>query len=182
MLTLRDKIKSKIEIRIILCFIISFIIIISQTIFDAYRTFLRFNDSAVQVSKNLGDLVLSQILVGDYEAIDIIIKQFNDKKSGVKAKLISNKMSKKNKKLYFCKPFSWNYDYNLPSLGGKNYGYIQINFSNLITKTNFISIIEPFFVTFIFLVILLILLYPLYAKIPKKLFIDPIEKIIDYFK
>lgn len=177
LISLKNQIRNEFGIRILITFVILFIIVIGFTVNDIYRGIFQLEDTLTRISKPLEEYIINQVLVDNYGAIEAKIKQVN-KTTPFHLAWVAHGSSSYSKQLRYIVPFSWKYNYPLMKVDQQNFGYLIFSgsFSN---QDSFISsLLIRNLLLLLFLAIGFALLLPLIFSIPNRLFLKPVMKIL----
>jgi signal transduction histidine kinase len=175
--TLTEQIRKKIRNRILLSITLFFLIIIVISFYDIEKSFRNIEKEIDEKSQSLADYVISQILVGDKEAIKIKLEEEN--KGYIKYQWIQdNYRHSPYKKMRWVFPFSWEYLLPLHSINKIDFGYFLVSGKFLDNKQMIYELIGKMILLLLFGTITGILIYPLGNRIPRYLFIEPIMNIL----
>lgn len=176
--SLNAEIKKVIGSRIIICSLMLLVVIISLTLFDMSTSLEHLRDQINHQVKPLEDFTIGEVMIDNPQAIAVKLEDFNKLNSGYEVKWVPyNKAPFESVKL--TPPFNWVYNYQLGSIAGYQFGYFKISGSLLSDRSLIYSLLIRLLVLVIFSLALFGFLYPVAKGIPKKLFVDPINRFLN---
>ena len=132
----------------------------------------------------LEDFIISQVLVPNEGAINLAISNFNNEHEPTRLAWINgqakNQQIMKSIKWHF--PFFWTYYYPLHSINNNSFGYFEITGSFLDDKNLLYLLLVKIILLISFSFVVLVILYPLGKNIPNKLFVQPINNLLNLLK
>lgn len=178
--TLSEQIKRHFGTRIIICLLIYLIVFIVLILYDFSRGINQLNKTLNVISKELSEYIISQVLISNEESAKIKLNALSKIHNITITWNHSDETEPHLTK--WVPPFNWIYISKITSLDKREFG-------SLVFKGSFLSDKEFLYemsirITFLllFLVMMLIILYPLSVKIPKALFLDPLMSILSLLK
>ncbi len=174
---LKDLVRKEIGFRIILCVALLFLWISASLGYSIYGQIKRLKEQLDTSSKEITSFVISQRLVYNPTAIQLFVKEYNDTHKAIYLKVFNKNTSVDQKKLAYCFPFGWLYMAPLVKLN-EQFGYFTISGSYLNNQYIVGTVLTNTEFALVFMLIMMIVLLPLIKKIPNKIFIDPVEKLI----
>ncbi|MDO8954932.1 MAG: HAMP domain-containing sensor histidine kinase [Gammaproteobacteria bacterium] len=175
------QIKKRIGNRILTCLFLLFLVIIGFTVVDTIRSFQGLEKVINTECSFLSDFTISQVLINNQQAVNIKLSNYNQDNSYTITWVPKGHPSD-NLEMVWEPPFSWHYNYSLQLNPGDNYGYFHVKGSALEDHALLSNLLDRIILMIVFIVLIFILLYPLAKKIPKQLFIDPIQDLLHLLK
>jgi len=175
--SLVDEIKKNIQTRIIASVSILTMAHIVSILFYIHL----FNEKTVRqlddLTKDLTPYIVSQEIIGDRYAIDLKIDEL-EKSNSVRIKWV-NQVPHNMESANFSGFLIWTYTVPVVAIDNKYYGYYEISGSLFNDPWMAIGLGVQFLFLLIFILIIYFILYPLANSTPKKIFVDPINKLIE---
>jgi signal transduction histidine kinase len=178
---LSDQIKRTIGYRIILCFLLTMCVIFALTFYDVVSGVEELEKNLDLQCTSLADYTISQLLISSPDAVKLRLDNLNKNSKAIKFSW-SNKTYNKTKTMQWRFPFSWQYIYPINNAEATNFGSFIINGSILYDQTLISELETKILLLLVFLFMIFTVLYPLSKKIPRKLFIAPIDNLLQLLR
>lgn len=178
--TLSEQIKRHFGARIIVCLLVYLMVLVVLTIYDFSRGISQLNKTMNVISKELGEYIISQVLISNEESAAVKLNALSKVHN---ITITWNHGSEAEP--HFTKwvpPFNWSYVSKITSLDKREFGSLVFRGSFLNDKEFLYEMSIRITFLLLFLVMMLIILYPLSVKIPKALFLDPLMSILSLLK
>ncbi len=175
--SLSDQIKRAISNRILICSALLIFIIMGLTIYDGVISIKQLRSTINESIKPLEDFTISQLMINNPTAIAVKLDAFN--RSNPEFKVSWNPNNNLDSDLAWQPPFAWSYNYRLADIAGYQFGSFKITGSFTAAKTLLHNLIFRLALLLVSLLIIFYFLYPLAKKIPEKLFLAPINQLLD---
>lgn len=177
-ISLAAQIKKVIGNRILFCSIAFLFIIFYLTVYDLSISVKQLRSRIDQQIKSIEDFAINQAIIDNLDTVELKIDSFNENNSTFHIQWI-RQGEPRYAVITWRFPFSWVYDYPINEIAGFKVGYFKITGSFFADKTLIYDLIFRLILLGIFIISVLIVLYPLAKKIPQQLFINPINRFID---
>lgn len=133
-----------------------------------------------QEVKPLEDFIITQTMINNKQAIQLRLSELNTSSEKAFKQIRWIPVGKpSNNKLDWQFPLTWTYEYPLGEVIGYQFGYFQVTGSLLQDESLVNNLVAMVIFLIVFSLLLFLLLYPLSQRIPKKLFIDPINHFLN---
>ncbi|MDR3490980.1 MAG: HAMP domain-containing sensor histidine kinase [Gammaproteobacteria bacterium] len=179
--SLVSQIRYKIGIRILGCLLLSALTLLFLTFRDITNNLNLMDNELDSICVELEEFIISQVLIGSEQSIDIKIKEINQSHFFT-LEWIPNHTGTTSKEIELKFPFNWEYRHNIRSLDGREFGDIHVVGSFSKDKVFLSELLIRGLLLLSFFVFLLILLFPLAKKIPKEMLLNPIVDILSLLK
>lgn len=179
--SIRLIIKQQITRRILICLACLIIVFISLTIYSFDKSFEQLTKRLLVMGQEMSEFIISQVLIDNQRSIDLATQKASQE-TGFNIKWINQKVTTQHEKISFSFPASWTYDYPIISFNKNTYGVLKITGSLLDDKILVNQLIFMFSLLIFALITAFTLLLPLARKIPKELFVDPINDLLIFIK
>jgi signal transduction histidine kinase len=176
-----DQIKVKISHRILLCLLSFFIVIIGLTIFDIAKSFKELGDLVNAQCQSLEDYTVGQALIDNQPAVQLKLDDYNAT-NPYKISWVPTGTALNNDSIHWLPLLSWEYNYQIKSVAGQDFGYFHVSGSILNDRNFFSELLGRILLMIFFALTVFALLYPLANKIPQQLFIEPINNLLQLLK
>jgi signal transduction histidine kinase len=179
--SLINKIKKVITYRIFICFLVLAVTIFSFFTYDIINSFYLLNNKIKNESSDIRIFIISQVLINNEPAIQAKLDEANGQDptlhfSWIKENLISFPNVIKWKPLV-----GWEYYFPVNLSDGTKLGYLKINGSFFSDNDIFYQFIARLILLVAFSFFMFLLLFPLSKKIPRVLFLEPINHFLNLF-
>lgn len=176
--TLSIDIRKKISTRVICGLFLLFFGAGCITVYDLKSFLSDLKRDERQKCEKLSLFIIGQKLVRSDDAIAIKLNWINRGKN--KYQYFKHFSNKEN--MSWSSLFSWTYSYPVNNIDHKKFGTIKVS-GSILNRKQFTSMLyERLALLAFFLVLLFYLLYPLSHKIPEKIFLSPIKKLLSLLK
>lgn len=175
-LSLMHMIKLQIGSRIFVCIALLITALVFVTFDDILNQLRNVEIRIERECQSLERFIITQSLINNTQASLFKIDRYN-KKSNMHVKWINEELTP-DKTLSWLPPFNWKYYYPIRQINA-NLGYFEVTGSFLNDNTFIINLIKRLILIIFFSCSVYILLRPLSKKIPYRLFIEPINKILN---
>ncbi|MDF2529610.1 MAG: sensor histidine kinase [Gammaproteobacteria bacterium] len=175
------QIKKKMGNRILECLLLLSLAIIGLTVFDTVRSFEELEKVINTECSFLSDFTISQVLINNQQAVDVKLADYNQN-SSYNVSWITSGQPKDSLMMIWEPIFSWHYNYPIVLADGEQFGYFHVTGSILNDHELLSDLLGRIMLMALFAITFFALLYPLAKKIPKQLFVDPINDILKLLK
>lgn len=178
--TLSEQIRRKIGFRVLVCIILYLVFFIAITAYDFSKGMTEVGRQVKNIAAQLDDYVISQILIDNEESVRVKLQEesFHNKMSIT----WSEAKGARDTGLNWSFPLGWSYASSLSTSDGARYGYLVFNGSFLNNKDFMLEMMVRVLFLALFLMFMLLILYPLTSRIPKTLFIEPLLNLLSLLK
>lgn len=177
-ISLAAQIKKVIGNRILFCSIAFMLIIFGLTIYDLSISIKQLRSRINEQIRPIEEFAINQAMINNLDTVNLKIENFNENSPTFQIEWI-RQGSPTHKTITWHFPFSWVYDYRVDEIAGFQFGYFRITGGFLSDTTLTYDLLFRLSLLLIFIISILSVLYPLATKIPKQLFIDPINRFIN---
>lgn len=177
-ISLAAQIKKVIGNRILFCSIAFMLIIFGLTIYDLSISIKQLRSRINEQIKPIEEFAINQALIDNLDTVNLKIENFNESSPTFQIEWI-RQGTPKYTTITWRFPFYWIYDYRIGEIAGFQFGYFKVTGGFLSDKTLIYDLLFRLTLFLIFIISILSVLYPLATKIPKQLFIDPINRFIN---
>lgn len=174
---LSDIVRKVIGVRIATCIFFLFIWLVFSGIYDIYGLVEKVKRQLSTESEKIANFIISQKLVSNPKAITIYIEEYNEQHKYLKLNYFQKHINYEYPVLKHASLYKWEYIYPLDKLNQK-FGYFVLYGSYINDKEVVHGVLLQAEISFIFMLLILISILPLGNSIPKKIFIDPIERLL----
>ena len=178
--TLSDQIRKTIGFRILVCISLYLVFFIAITAYDFSRGMTQVESRVKGIAAQLDEYVISQILINNDQSIKVKLKEEALHNDMIISWDKSDQLSSKNIKWSF--PMGWSYKSEISTLDGRHYGALVFKGSFFNDKGFMFEMLVRVSFLILFLIFMLVILYPLSLKIPKTLFVDPLLSLLSLLK
>lgn len=177
--SLEKLIRKKITLRIVISLLMSFILFVWLSVYNISRNIKLLELNIERTCKNLEDFVIGQTLVPNNDAIKLQIDQTN-KSNSYYLEWVNKPFGKiKSHNLFLHYGTSWSYYYPLRTISNNQFGYFLVKGSLINEPELYLEIIPYLLILLMFYILISSLLMPLASSIPNKLFIIPINTLLN---
>ena len=175
--TLSHQIRKSIGLRVIACLILYIVLSLGITAYDLFNGIKQIGSREKQLSSDLSEQIISQILINNSQSIPVILKGA-ERINNVRIKW-QRESQKTDGHIRWLFPLSWEYSSNIAAMDGRQYGAITFHGSFLCDSSFIYGMVVRICLFSIFLIMLFFSLYPLFSKVPRVLFINPLMDILN---
>ncbi len=174
--TLAEQIRKKIGLRIFICIVLYLVFFMTITVYDFSRGMAKAEIQVKNIAAELDEYIISQILIDNAQSIKIKLKEVALKND---VSIYWNKNAKPGgSDIKWSFPLGWGYESAIATLDGRSYGSLVFAGSFANDKGFLFEMLTRVSFLILFLIFLLLILYPLTLKIPKTLFVDPLLSLL----
>ncbi len=175
--SLSQEISKNITFRILCCVFFLGAILLVNLYYNYYSVANHIRAENAQIADELTPYIISQELISNRYSIPIKINEL-EKKYKINIHWHVNQSQNKHG-LYFSTLVDWGYFINIKSVDNHNFGYYKIS-GSLLKDKSFISVLWVMGIfTLVFLLLIIIVLYPIASYIPKRIIIKPVEELLE---
>lgn len=181
-ISLAQQVKKTITNRIIICFSVLFLMAFLFAIYDLVNSFSILNKSIETESLNLKNFIISQALIENEAGIQTQLDQLNKRNGGIQYQFVPDQVVAGARTIHWVSLWKWDYYFPIVSMDNTNIGYLKAGGSFSSDKELFYQFLLLITIFIMFSAALFFLLYPLAYKIPRLLFITPINDLLALLK
>ncbi|HLX53238.1 MAG TPA: hypothetical protein VKR58_04830, partial [Aquella sp.] len=174
--SLETLIKRKISIRIFISILLIFCLFVVLSVYEVRKNIIILGSNINNDCRNMEEYVISQALVPNQAAITKRITEFNNQHPYQIKWVNINVLPKDKFTVHFT---NWVYYYSLRPIGNIRFGYFVVSGSLQKQKELYLTILPYLIFIAGFCLLLLLLLVPLAKSIPGKLFVEPLNTILN---
>ncbi len=183
-ISLADKIRRVIGIRILFCFLILFLAFFVLAILNISSSFNQMEKNIYAECNILSEFTISQLLINNEKAVQVNLENINRENNALHFSWIKDteKYSLKKNKMVWDFPFAWTVYCPISSPEGDNFGSFKVTGTLFYNQEMISSLLARLAWGFACTLIIFLLLYPLGNKIPQRLFIRPVLDLLNLLK
>lgn len=178
---LSDQIRKSISYRILFCFLLTLILIIIVSFFDIFSGIDELKKNLDARCKSLSEFTISQLLINSPDAVKMQLDSINKENKDLTYKWINN-VKINSASFDWSFPINWRYNFPIINSEGSNFGSFVITGTFFSDNALVKDIATKIGLLTVFLIMILLVLWPLSEKIPRKLFIDPVDELLKLLK
>lgn len=172
-------IKQEIGWRIAMCVGLVLLSCLISSVYDVTRSMDSMQYRLHDLTEPLSDFVISQTIVNNPQAIAFQLRRFRQENPGVQLQWKKPGMQPCVKTgIALAWPFDWRYCYRMREIQGQAFGSMVLTGSFLTDRKVVSDLLTRLFIFLGFAGLLVLILMPLARRIPRKIFIKPIEEIL----
>jgi len=179
--TIAKQINRKVIWRILFAYFLTFLVLIYLSLYDINMQISSLKSKYTNMADDISEYIGNQYALGNSKGIRSNIHEIAVN-NGLNIKWSQSRKSQYKDNIVWHFPFSWIYSHPVVGFGGKKYGVLYLS-GSILNNAKFLSqFIVRFSLLLLSFVIIFLFLYPMFYKLPRKLFIKPIQDILNLIK
>ncbi|MBV9576776.1 MAG: HAMP domain-containing histidine kinase, partial [Gammaproteobacteria bacterium] len=176
--SLAKQIRKVITFRIAMCLFLLSATVVSLSLYDGYNSFSLLQKHVKAQCDEIKNYAISQLLINNEAAIQAQLDEINEKQISTHFTWIKSDNYQLTEKIKWIFPGRWSYSYPILSSDNTKLGYLIVHGSFISDKALFDQFIIRMILLLIFSISMFSLLYPMAIKIPRLLFVEPINELL----